>query len=132
MSSRVHVLEHYEQAAVFEWAALNAGRYPPLALLFAVPNAGAGGQPGRAGWLKAEGVRRGVPDLCLPFAAGDWHGLFIELKRLAGGRTTPEQAAWLTALTAGGYRARVCHGAESAIAELEAYVRLGLGLREIS
>jgi len=30
--------EHTEQVALFDWARLFGGRYPELALLFAIPN----------------------------------------------------------------------------------------------
>lgn len=104
--------EHQEQVALFDWARLTEGRFPELALLFAVPNGGARnvvtGQR-----LKQEGVKRGVPDVWLPVARGGYHGLVIELK--AGkGRPTAEQKAWLEALEAQGWLARVCVGFENA------------------
>ena len=33
------------------------------------------------GRLRAEGLKSGVPDLCLPSAHGEYHGLYIEMKR---------------------------------------------------
>ena len=76
-----HPTEHQEQCAVVQWAALQHGRYPELALLYAIPNAGAGAQRGQAGKMKAEGVKPGVPDLCLPVRRGKCSGLYIEMKR---------------------------------------------------
>ena len=104
--------EHQEQVTLFAWARLVESRYPELALLFAVPNGGARnvvtGQR-----LKQEGVKRGVPDVWLPVARGGYHGLVIELK--AGrGQPSAEQKAWLKALAAQGWLARVCVGCESA------------------
>ena len=60
--------------------------------------------------LKQQGVRAGVPDLCLPVARGGCHGLYIEMKRLRGGRVSPEQTAWMDALRAEGYAVAVCEG----------------------
>ena len=112
--------EHREQAALFEWARYAGGRYPELALLFAVPNGGRRDAVTGAR-LKAEGVKAGVPDIILPVARGGYHGLFIELK--AGKNTaTAEQRGWLAALAAQGYRAAVCRGAAEAMALLEEYL----------
>ena len=50
--------EHREQAALFEWARYAGGRYPELALLFAVPNGGRRDAVTGAR-LKSEGVKAG-------------------------------------------------------------------------
>ena len=81
--------EHDEQVAVFEWAELMAERYPALNLLYAVPN-GARTSMSVAKRLKAEGLRRGVPDICLPVSSHydeydqTYHALYIEMKRPGG------------------------------------------------
>lgn len=64
--------------------------------------------------MRAEGMKKGVPDLCLPVARGGCHGLYIELKRTKGGKVTPEQLEWVDALTRQGYMAAVCRGWEEA------------------
>ncbi len=112
--------EHSEQVHLFTWARWTEGQYPELALLFAVPNGGRRDAVTGAR-LKAEGVKAGVPDVWLPVARGDYHGLVIELK--AGkGRPSPEQRAWLEALKSQGYLALVCVGAEAARAAITAYL----------
>lgn len=112
--------EHNEQVALFDWARLAMGRFPELALLFAVPNGGARNVV-TGTRLKAEGVKRGVPDVWLPVARAGFHGLVIELK--AGkGRPTPEQKAWLKALTDQGWLALVCVGFEEARRIVEQYL----------
>lgn len=105
--------EHVEQTLLFQWAGLAAGRYPEVALLHAVPN---GGHRNKAvaGKLRAEGVKAGVPDLSLPLPTGQFGGLFIEMKRQKGGRTTKEQEEWIRALRVVGNRAVVCEGFEQA------------------
>lgn len=82
--------------------------WPELRLFHAIPN---GGHRARrtAARLKAEGVRAGVPDYCLPVARGGFHGLYIELKTNAG-RLSPEQHQWMVALTSEGYLAVMCRG----------------------
>lgn len=75
--------------------------------------------------MRAEGLRRGVPDICLPVARGGYHGLYIELKRLHGGRVSPEQLEWIDALNQQGYCACVCKGWEAAAAEIGKYLGWG-------
>lgn len=115
-------MEHAEQAAVIAWAAYQQRRYPELELLYAIPN-GHWRHKATAGKLKAEGVRRGVPDLCLPVPRGPYHGLYLELKRRRGGKLTRAQRGWLERLGAQGYRAVVIRGADEAIRELEHYLQ---------
>lgn len=112
--------EHAEQVAVFEWARLLEERRPELALLFAIPNGGAR-HPATGRKLKAEGVKRGVPDLCLPVARGAYHGFYAELKT-GTGRVTPEQRWWAERLQAHGYAYYLCRGARGAIAAIEQYL----------
>lgn len=118
--------ESVEQQWLFRWAAMQAGALPELRLLYHVPNEG---KRSRAGGMraKAEGLRSGVPDICLPVARGAWHGLYIELKRQKGGRLTKEQGEWLEALREQGYRAEVCHGFDEASELLMDYLKGGDG-----
>src|SRR5699024_826416 len=76
----MRMTEHDEQVQRIRWAGLARGAYPALRWLHAVPNGGARNIV-VARKLKAEGVQRGVPDLCLPVPRGPYHGLYIELKR---------------------------------------------------
>ena len=59
--------------------------------------------------LKREGVRKGVPDLCIPSLF-----LYIEMKREKKSYASAEQKEWLTYLDGVGYIAQVCRGAEAA------------------
>lgn len=112
--------EHAEQAALFRWAEFARVRLPELALLFAIPNGGHRNKV-TAARLKVEGVKRGVPDVCLPVARNGAHGLWIELK--AGrGRPTPEQIGWIRALRRQGYVAAICQGWEEARSLIEGYL----------
>lgn len=112
--------EHDEQAALFEWAELAAIRDGRLSLLFAIPNGGHR-HISVAVKLKAEGVKRGVPDICLPVPNEHYYGLWIELKAEKG-KPTLEQNQWITALNEQGYRAVVCKGWNSAAQEIENYL----------
>jgi hypothetical protein len=115
--------EHAEQAALFRWAEFARARLPELALLHAIPNGGHR-HKATAARLKAEGVKRGVPDVCLPVARNGAHGLYIELKTERG-KATPEQLGWIRALRRQGYVAEVCRGWESARSMIEHYLTAG-------
>ena len=72
--------------------------------------------------MVAEGLKKGVPDICLPVARGGHHGLYIELKRERGGKVSPEQIAWIEALKNEGYVAAVCRGCDEAISLITGYL----------
>lgn len=104
--------EHDEQVQLFVWAFRQRNVYPALNMMYAIPN---GGKRERvtAARLKAEGVKAGVPDICLAYPVGKYHGLYLELKY--GKNTASEaQAEWLEALTNQGYCAAIAWGFEDA------------------
>ncbi len=121
--------EHDEQVAVFRWAKMQEAVCPELRMLHAIPN---GGKRDKAvaARLRDEGVKPGVPDICLPVPRGAYHALYIELKRRAikgaqsAGRPTDAQKTWLDGLSKHGYMACVCYGAEEAIRIIKRYVSL--------
>ena len=114
-------LEHPEQVALFNWAALRASARPELRLLHAIPNFARLRTKREAARRNAEGLKAGVPDLCLPVPRGAFHGLYIEMKS-ATGKPTPKQRWWLDQLQEQGYRAEVCHGFEEARRVIERYL----------
>lgn len=114
-------LESEEQQTVFQWARMSEGKHPELKLLHHIPNGGLRNKP-VAVRMTAEGVRRGVPDMCLPAARGPYHGLYIELKRVKGGKVSPEQKEWIQGLREQGYCATVCRGADDAIKTIGWYL----------
>lgn len=116
--------EHQEQKALFKWAKMREKRVPELALLYAIPNAGKRSKA-VAGRMKAEGLKAGVPDMCLPVARGRFHGLYIELKA-PGGKPTDSQSKWIKDLTAQGYYVCICFGWEYAKTVIEAYLDQGM------
>ena len=117
-------LEGAEQRALFAWAKLNERKYPELALLHAIPNGGKR-NPREAANLKAQGVKAGVPDICLPVKRGDCGSLYIELKRRQGGRPTQAQLEWMEALKAQGNAVALCYGADAAMVEILRYLEGG-------
>lgn len=101
---------------------------PDLIKIHAIPN---GGKRTRyeAGALIREGVRAGVPDLCLPIARGGYHGLYIEMK--APGKidnTSKEQDSIRAEHIKDGYKSIVCDHWETAWAEILTYMSKGPSL----
>jgi hypothetical protein len=105
-------IESNNQQALFQWAAYSNIKYPELSLMYHIPNGGKRNVR-EAARLKKEGVKSGIPDICLPVARGIYHGLYIELK--AGkGKASDNQKDWIDRLTNQGYKAEVCIGWEQA------------------
>lgn len=113
--------ESDEQQALFEWAAVKQAEIPELRLLFHIPNGGYRNKV-TAARMKSEGVKAGVPDLFLPVARDGCHGLFIEMKKVKGGKVSEEQYSWGKALVFEGYSFRICRGARDAIDEICGYL----------
>ena len=113
--------EHEEQKSLFAWADQISEEYPALNLLYAIPN-GSYKSIAAARKFAAEGLRPGVPDICLPVSNGEYHALYIEMKRIKGGRVLPEQKTWLDMLNRAGNLAVVCYGAASAKSVIMEYL----------
>ena len=114
--------EHEEQMIVIQWAKMMEQFCPELALLHAIPSGGH--RHKRVGvYMKAEGVKRGVPDLFLPVPRLVFHGMYIEMK-FGKNKPTVEQLEWLAALVEQGYRCDICYGADAVIDALCNYLNL--------
>lgn len=120
--------EHGHQSAIFCWSSLPEIRtkYPQLKYMYAIPNGFFGTAKSKA-TMKAEGLKAGVPDICLPFPRrlnmGKQlkYGLYIELKvpekqrvnnPLAG--CSDEQLEFIHFLVEENYAVTVCYGWEQA------------------
>ena len=114
--------EDAEQVALMQWSMAVRQTYPELRLLYHVANERKC-TPREGAQLKRKGVKRGVPDLCLPVPRGAYHGLYVELKA-KGGRASEAQTWWLNALAAEGYKAEVCVGWRAAADLIESYLNL--------
>jgi hypothetical protein len=90
-------------------------------LVMAIPNGGKRG-PRVAAQMKAEGVLKGAPDVFVAIAKHGYYGLFIEMKRLKGGKVSDDQIKVHAALRSQGYKVVVCKGAEEAWNEYKEYV----------
>lgn len=123
MAERHTQYEAHEQEMLFRWAIFKSEQFPELDLLYHIPN---GGKRNRfeAASLKRQGVKPGVPDLCLPVARGKYHGLYIELK-YGKNKTSKNQEEWLYNLQKQGYAVTVCFGWEEASEKITKYLELG-------
>lgn len=107
-----HGSESSQQKALFCWATQNKAFWPELEFMYAIPN---GGQRNimTAARMKAEGVKKGVPDICLPVVNGGYAALYLELK-IGTNKLSEEQAKYKNFLEDQGYFCAVCFTFEQA------------------
>jgi hypothetical protein len=103
--------EHEEQRQLVMWFRQNYSQR-----IFAIPNGGYRSKAAAAK-LKVEGVSAGVPDLFIPALK-----LWIEMKRVKGGRLSPDQKDWIEYLQSNGYICFVCNGADDAKLKIKQYL----------
>lgn len=115
------MLERDIQKMLFQWAKLSEAKYPQLKLLYASMN-GVRLTSALAGKrAKEQGLKRGIPDIMLPYPNKLYHGLFIELKSEKG-RISKDQKIWIKQLNEAGYLAMVCYGFDKAKQLIIAYL----------
>jgi hypothetical protein len=120
--------EHGHQMALFCWANQHVEQWPVLKWMYAIPN---GGERNIivAASLKAEGVKSGVSDVCLPVAkkypnnevANEFNGLYIEMKK-PNGKESKEQKDFGAFVQQQGYAYHCCDHWEKARDVLIAYL----------
>ena len=117
-------LEHQEQAALFQYAAVQELRDPRWAMLNASQNGMRASSIHQARQAKACGMKKGFPDISFPVPANGYHGMYIELKRQGGvpSDVSKEQRVWLALLDSQGYLAVVAYGWDDAVKQIEKYL----------
>ena len=124
--------ESKEQQELFRLASRHTHRDGVLAdYMFAIPNGGTRG--GRAAMLagvrrKAEGVKSGVSDVFLFDPVGEYHGLFIEMKKSPtdGGKLSDVSGAqheFIGLARSRGYACVVALGCVAAWSKILVYLR---------
>lgn len=108
------------QRAFIDWCNAAEGTDWRLRLLFAVPNGGKRAIK-TAITLQAEGLRKGVCDVMLPFPNGGHAGLAIEFKSKRG-VLSDDQKIYIADLVRGGWRVEVCRSSLAAIAIVKDYL----------
>ena len=115
--------EGNEQTAFFTWLQL---QHPSVFdIAYHTPNGGHRSKS-EGGRLKGQGVKAGVPDVCIALAKGGYFGLYIEFKATPphDSAVSSSQYDWLINLEKNGYKTVVCKGLDSLMAEVEAYLKL--------
>ena len=121
--------ESVMQRSLIKWWAANCRHFGvPELCLFSIPNGG-NGDARRGSIMKAEGQRKGAPDLFLAtscMAGNETHlaryfGLFLELKRPAG-HVSPEQEVFHELLRKQGYKVVVCRSLTDCINQITSYL----------
>ena len=108
--------EYQEQSIVVKYCTLK--KIP----IFHIPNGSYKSVTARTK-SKQEGLKAGVPDLMIPVANKNHHGLFIEMKRVKNSKVSVHQKQWIELLNKQGYKAIVCYGSSAAIKEIEEYIK---------
>lgn len=111
---------------------------PELKWLHHIPNGGSRGDNAesraiRGGQLKAQGVRVGVADLCLPVRRAAWSGLYIEMKKPAEkpkregskGGVSDEQSEFGAFVISQGFCWCVCYSWQEAAETIQSYLEFG-------
>lgn len=117
--TKISLSEAKEQEALIERA-----QYHPVtrALLYAIPNEGKR-SPILGANFKRRGLRKGVPDICLPYPSKGYHALYIELKRGdLKSKVSDEQYEWIAKLKKAGNYAALAWGWEDAWRQIESYL----------
>jgi hypothetical protein len=65
-------------------------------------------------------IKKGLPDVVLPYARNGYHGMYLELKTETG-TPTPEQSFFIQKLKEEGYFATVVFGFNNAVKTIEDY-----------
>ena len=115
--------EAVHQKIIMEWCECQKTKYPELDMIFHITNEGKRSKRTGAE-LKRMGLKRGIPDICLPVPNKEYNGLWIELKADKTKRLTKEQKEWLEKLNRYGYKALRCNGADEAIDTIKDYLKI--------
>jgi len=103
--------EHEEQCALVQYLELKKLKFT------SIPNSTYTKSWKQKAKNKAEGLRPGLPDLLVIVKD---HLVFIEMKRVKGGRVSEHQETWIAALNdCKSVQAFVCYGADEAMNLIE-------------
>ncbi|OKP01599.1 VRR-NUC domain-containing protein [Xenorhabdus eapokensis] len=116
--------EHYAQVRFFYHCEMNT---PDIyKRLHSTPNGGL--RHKKTGeHLRAEGQRKGYPDVSLDLAKGNYHGMRLEFKHGAN-KPSEEQKQWLNTLSEDGFYCVVVYGEHEAIDAVTQYWCLASGV----
>lgn len=120
--------EHKIQSEYFKILKLNESKYPRLGFIFAIPNGGKR-HIATAVKMKAEGVKRGVPDIFIPIPVRYYSGFFLEVKTEKG-VLSEYQKSYKFYLESQNYKYCVCRSVQKLIYETGKYLEINLAIDE--
>lgn len=86
----------------------------------AIPNQGRRSYK-NASRMKAEGMKKGMPDVVIFYPSGFYHGMFIEFKSEKG-KPSVDQIKMMETLTENDYYCCYCYSLEDGIREIRGYL----------
>lgn len=116
-------LEAAEGRSLMRWVRYAEAKYPELAAFYHIPNGGPR-TPQTGAQMKRQGVKKGIPDYCLPVARNGYHALYIELKRIDSGALSEEQKDCILLLRKYHNKVVVVHGWERAKSAILKYLEV--------
>lgn len=110
-----------EQIRVMTWCRAMEPYNSEYSLVYHIPNEGKRKQKTGSNLVKA-GLKKGVPDICIPISRFNYNSLYIELKKDKESSISKEQIEWIRNLIIHNNAALVCTGADEAINVIKAYM----------
>lgn len=115
--------EDSELIAFFDWLKWQEKLNPVLKVVHHVPNEGKTTLAGGAR-KKRKGCRAGIPDITCPIPKGEYHGLYIEMKKDRKQKPSITQKELMTILHSLGHCVRMAYTGEEAIKIFKEYMKL--------
>jgi hypothetical protein len=112
--------EHQEQCAFVQWLQWTH----PDVVVHSIPNGAYTTNAYHKQKLKNEGLLKGCPDLFIAEPAGQYHGLYIEMKKQSKGYVTHNQKYVMKLLENRGYKCVIAKGCQQAIDSFEGYLNV--------
>ena len=104
----------------FDYCNCMIRQHPAYSVAYHIPNEGRCSVQRRVA-LKRAGLRKGMPDICVPVGCGKYHALYIEMK-IKPNKPSPEQLEIIKLLNANGNYACICWSGDEAVKVLQNYI----------
>lgn len=115
-----HGPEELQQIAFFDYCRLVASHHAAWRMAYHIPNESKASIQRRITMARA-GVKKGMPDICIPIANDKYHSLYIEMK-VKPNKASPHQVEMMCELMANGNYACICWSSAEAIDMVTKYI----------
>ena len=112
--------EEIQMMVFFDYCRAMSHMHPAYGMAFHIPNERKASIQRRVA-LKRAGLKKGVPDICVPVPNEKYHALYIEMK-VKPNKPSPEQLELLSQLNSQGNYAILCWSASAAMEILDNYI----------